>query len=193
MSEIDNLDRLLEGRLEEKKKKRKKRRKWIILFIILLLLLLSIGGCFMWKKAKPQSKYDIDRNALEGFLPGKTQQEIEAELSRIIEEGRVNVAMNPTPILKDGKLNVTIENVPANRYYLQVDVYLYPEQGNADKSELIYSSGVIKQGFYVEEGDAKTKVNPGQYDGLAVFHALYPDTLEEIGTTGMTLVITVSE
>ena len=30
----------------------------------------------------------------------------------------------------------------------------------------------------------------GRYNGLAVFHALYPETLEEIGQAAMNIVVT---
>ena len=135
----------------------------------------------------------MDRNALEGFLPGKTAAEIQAELNRIIDEGRVNISMNPTPVIKDGEINVRIENVPANNYYLQADVYIYPQKGNPDNAELVYRSGILKQNYYIENGETDTMVSPGEYDGIAIFSALDPDTLEEIGKTSLTLVITVEE
>ena len=191
MAEMDNLNDLIEQRLQRKKEKERKRKKWLLLLLLLLLLLGCVGGLFLYQRLKTKSKFDMDRNALEGFLPGKSQEEIQAELNRIIEEGRVNISMNPTPVIKDGEINVRIENVPANHYYLQVDVYLYPETGNAEKRELVYSSGILKQNFYIENGKTETSVKTGEYDGIAIFSALDPETGEEIGKASLTLVITV--
>ena len=191
MAEIDNLNELINDRLQRKKEQNRKKKKWLLLLLLLLLLLCGIGGFFLYRHLRPMSRFEMDRNALEGFLPGKTSEEIQAELNRIIDEGRVNISMNPTPVIENGEINVRIENVPANHYYLQADVYLYPEKGNGETSELVYRSGIIKQQFYIENGKADTDVEPGEYDGIAIFSALDPDTMEEIGKTSLTLVITV--
>lgn len=192
MAELDDLNELLNQRLKHRKQQDRKNKKWMLL--LLLLLLCCILGGFFWSwKMRPLSRFDMDRNALEGFLPGKTAAEIQAELNRIIDEGRVNISMNPTPVIKDGEINVRIENVPANNYYLQADVYIYPQKGNPDNAELVYRSGIVKQNYYIENGETDTMVSPGEYDGIAIFSALDPDTLEEIGKTSLTLVITVEE
>ena len=134
----------------------------------------------------------MDQNALAGFLPGKTEEEIQEELNRIIEEGRFNASINSQMTLKDGKMDVHIENVPANNYDMMVEVYLYPHEGSQDDAQLIYKSGIIKQGFYIESADAQTTVPSGDYDGLAVFTALMPDdTQEEIGQTALSVIISV--
>lgn len=192
MAELDDLNELLNQRLKHRKQQDRKNKKWMLL--LLLLLLCCILGGFFWSwKMRPRSRFDMDRNALEGFLPGKTAAEIQAELNRIIDEGRVNISMNPTPVIKDGEINVRIENVPANNYYLQADVYIYPQKGNPDNAELVYRSGILKQNYYIENGETDTMVSPGEYDGIAIFSALDPETLEEIGKTSLTLVITVEE
>ena len=51
--------------LEEYKKK--SRKKWLLL-LLLLLLIGAGGGYFLYQRMKPQSRYDLDRYALEGFL-----------------------------------------------------------------------------------------------------------------------------
>ena len=174
----------------------KKKKKWIpllILFLLLLFIAAGVGGYRYWKEAsRPKSKYETDMNALPGFLPGKTKEQIEAELNRIIEEGRFNASINSEMTLENGKLNVHIENVPANNYDMMVEVYLYPTQNRTDDAELIYQSKIVKRGFYIEDADASTSVAPGLYDGLAVFHAIMPDdTQEEIGQTAFQVVIRV--
>ena len=115
MAEIDSFNEMITSRLQEKKRSEQKRKKWLILLILLLLAGGIAGGYFLYDHFRPKSRYELDRNALEGFLPGKSEAEIQEELNRIIEEGRVNISMNPTPVIRDGKINVRIENVPANK------------------------------------------------------------------------------
>lgn len=189
MEEIeDKTEKAEEQQPEEKKKK----KKWLLLLLLLLLLAGGVGGFFIWKNMQPKSQYELDRNALEGFLPGKSKKDIEEELNRIIEKGRFNVSMNPSPVVKGKKINVAIENVPANNYYMQVELYIYPDRKDTDKTERIYKSGMIKQGFYIEEGDLEkgVTVKNGTYDGIAIFHAFNPETMEEIGSTAMTVTVT---
>ena len=60
--------------------------------------------------------------------------------------------MNPTPVIRDGEINVMLENVPANNYYLQADVYIY-----TDEEDFGDAAGISvrhhKAGFYVESGE----------------------------------------
>lgn len=176
---------------EEARKKRARRIRQVIIAIIILLLLLLLGYCG-YEKFRPRSRYEMDMNALEGFLPGKTDEEIQAELNRIIDESRFNVSVNTLITYENKEADVRIENVPANHYYMQVDIFLYPEEDNTDNAELFYQSGVIAQGKYIEKAPAQTSVGEGYYNGLAVFHALYPDeTMEEVGSTSMNVVIQV--
>lgn len=186
-----------EGQPQEKGKSRKKsggKEKWLLL-LVLLLLLLAAGAAFLILRkpaapSQPQSQYDLDANALAGFLPGHSDEEIQAELDRIIEKGFFNVAINPTPVLKkDGTLNLNIENVPANHYLMQVNVYLIDKDG---KEILIYRSGVIKPGFYIGTVTLTGKLPPpGKYNGRADFSALNSDTQENIGQTSATMLVTV--
>ena len=166
----------------DRNRKKKGSRKAVA---VILIVLLAVGGVFalwlFWPRTK--SQFELDREALEGFLPGRSQQEIEDELNRIIDKGRFNVAINPTPVVVDGKINIMIENVPANNYFMQVDVFFSTNEG----PRKIYSSGIIKQGYFIEEASTDIKLAPGEYNGYAVFHALHPETLEEIGLTQATL------
>ena len=77
-----------EESLDREKKKKKKR--WLILLLLLLLCFVCGGGYYFWRESRPKSKFEMDQNALAGFLPGKTEEEIQEELNRIIEEGRFN-------------------------------------------------------------------------------------------------------
>ena len=174
----------------KKKNKSIKTGSILLLFAVVVLLATTGGLAFLvYSQSARQSKFEEDRNALEGFLPGKSEAEIQKELNRIIDESRLNISMNPTPVIRDGKINVMLENVPANNYYLQADVYIYTDEETLDMQQ-VYQSGIIKQGFYIESGDVMEIPEGGRYNGIAVFHALYPETLEEIGQAAMNIVVT---
>lgn len=176
---------------EEARRKRARRIRRAVIAIIILILLLLLGY-YGYEKLRPRSRYEMDMNALEGFLPGKSDEEIQAELNRIIDESRFNVTINTLITYENKEADVRIENVPANHYYMQVDIFLYPDEDSTDNAELFYQSGVIAQGKFIEKAPAKTSVGEGYYNGLAVFHALYPDdTMEEVGSTSMNVVIQV--
>ena len=148
-------------------KKKKLKTGILLLFAVVILLAITGGLAFqVYVRSVRQSKFEVDRNALEGFLPGKSEADIQKELNRIIDESRLNISMNPTPVIRDGEINVMLENVPANNYYLKADVYIYTDEETLE----------------IPEG--------GRYNGLAVFHALYAETLEVIVQAAMNIVVT---
>ena len=65
-----------------------------------------------------------DPNAAVGQLEGKTPEEIQAELDRIVEEGMFNISIASTVQLEDGASDaeLRIENVPNNPYLMKVEL-----------------------------------------------------------------------
>lgn len=180
----------LEAELKEDKKKGKKK----LLLLLLLLLFFIVGGIWaaitFWPQ--PKSQWELDAEALQGFLSTHTAEEIQAELNRIIEKGRFNISINPVlTVQPDGTANLMIENVPANNYWMQVTVVYYDE--NNEEHEL-YRSGMIRQGYYIEDASITGEMPPaGEYYGSAVFTAIYPESDEEVGSSVATMVIRVLE
>lgn len=178
--------------LERTVQKEKKKRKRGFLLILLVLLLVA-GGVVAWRFwPQGKSQYELDADALAGFLSTHTQEEIEAELNRIIDKGRFNISINPTVTVQaDGTANFMIENVPANHYWMQVTVYYQDTDGTQRE---LYHSGMIKQGYYIEEAKVNGDMpEPGTYNARAVFTAVKPDSDEEIGQSAATMVIQVLE
>lgn len=179
------LDRL------EAQLRRQKRRRRRLLAGLLLLLVMGAAGFAAWRlRPPPKSQFELDADALAGFLPTHTQEEIQAELNRIIDESRFNISINPTPTVQaDGTANFMIENVPANHYWMQVTVYY---QDSAGQEQELYRSGMIRQGYYIQEAKATGGLPPaGEYNGRAVFAAVQPESGEEIGRSAATLRIQV--
>lgn len=186
--ETSGLDEL-EQTVETGEKKKKKRG----VVLIALALLLVVGGLVTWRFwPREKSQYELDADALAGFLSTHTQEEIEAELNRIIDKGRFNISINPTVTIQaDGTANFMIENVPANHYWMQVTVY-YQDVDGAQRE--LYRSGMIQQGYYIEEAKIDGEMpKPGTYNARAVFTAIKPDSDEEIGQSVATMVIQVLE
>lgn len=163
----------------------------IILLLLCILMAVIVGGLFLYSQLTSKTQFDIDREALEGWLPGKSAEDIESELNRIIDQSRFNVAINPTPVVKqDGTANFLIENVPANNYWMQVSVY-YQDASGSD--HLLYESKYIQQGFFIESGQVTHVPAPGEYNARAVFKAIIPESDEVMGETAATMMIYVEE
>ncbi|MEG1304025.1 MAG: hypothetical protein RSD19_00420, partial [Oscillospiraceae bacterium] len=175
------------------KRERRGKRLRVILIILIVLLLLGVGGCCTWKYYLSRDPHALDTEALEGSLPGKTQSEIEAELNRVVEEGKFNIAMSSVVSIDGEKGRVNIENVPGNRYLMRVDiVYIDPNTG---KELVVYKSGIIEPGFCIGEATMDgTLPHAGDgdmtaYDAIATFHALDPETKREMGSTQLNIVL----
>ncbi|MEG0893202.1 MAG: hypothetical protein RR998_03245 [Oscillospiraceae bacterium] len=165
----------------------------VIITIAVILLIICIVGCCGWKYYQSQDPHLLDTEALEGALPGKTQGEIEAELNKVVEDGKFNVAMSSLVAIDGDKGIVNIENVPGNKYLMQVDI-IYTDPNSA-RETVIYKSGVIKPGYSIGEAtmdSALPHIGDGEmtaYDAMATFHALDPETKREMGSTQLNIVL----
>lgn len=167
-----------------KSKKQKAR-----LSIMATAVVVVVGAvAFFNMNAKSVSKFDLDNDALQGFLPNKTAEEIQAELNRLLDESMFHVSINPKPILANGKVNLFIENVPANNYWTMVDIYYIDENGD---EQLLYQSRVIQNGYYVAEVEIDEDIPKGEYNAFGIFKAILPESTEEIGQTRVSLLLTV--
>lgn len=177
--------------IEENIKEKSKNNKtpWII--VIILLLIMLVGGYLLYSHFSYKSRFDLDREALEGWLPGKSDEDIQAELNRIIDESRFNVAINPTTVvMRDGTANFMLENVPANNYWMQVVVYYMDTTGT---EQLLYESKYIQQGYFIENAEVNHVPEGGEYDARAVFKAIIPESDEVMGETQANITIYVED
>ena len=118
-----------------------------------------------------------DPNAAVGQLEGKTPEEIQAELDRIVEEGMFNISIASVIQFDDGAApgKAYIENVPGNRYLMQVSIVL------DDTSETVYETKAIKPGQYIEDITLSKDIDQGAYPATATFTALDQESHEEGG------------
>ena len=127
--------------------------------------------------------------ALEGQLPYKSSEDIEKALNTLVDEGMFNIAINQHPVFADGTSEGTIgiENVPGNRYLMQVSVT------RDDTGDVIYESGLIDPGYYIEKAALLTDLDAGDYKCTAIFTAYDRETEKEVGTAGANITVSVLE
>ena len=169
---------MTEGSREKKDNKKEKGKKTlIVLLILLLLLLLGVSGGIIYKLTRPEpvSRLARDELALGGMLPGKTPEEIGDLLNTKVEEGMVNIGIAAEPIFeqngKKGRLG--IENIEANHYSFQVTLT------QDDTGEVLYESGLIDPGYYVEYVELEKTLPAGDYSATAVFTTYSLDESED--------------
>lgn len=175
----------------EEKKEKKKSKLWLIIILILLLLLGLAGGYLLYVKMNTEtvSRLARDELALEGLLPGKSEEEITALLNDIVKEGMVNVGIAAEPIFEEGgkKGRLGIENIPGNTYSFQVDLVL--EDGT-----LVYESGLIEPGYYVEYVELNQTLQSGDYNATAIFTTYSLDeTEDEIARAEIEIILHVTD
>ncbi|MEG1011214.1 MAG: hypothetical protein RRZ93_02935 [Ruthenibacterium sp.] len=166
-------------------RRRKSRRRVLYVAaataVIILILLLCLRGC----QKSGTGALQRDAAAKAGIMPGMSDTEIADRLNRIVKDSEVNVTMNAQPVLKDGTLNVAIENIPANRFAFRVKVVM-------DKSQKeLFETDIIDPGYYIESVKISEKLAPGTYDATASFTCYDPESLQIAGNTGLKIVVLV--
>lgn len=156
----------------------------IIIAALALVAALVVGAYLFLNSTQVAESY---RSGKLGQLDGKSEAEIRAELNRIVEEGMFSISISRVVDLPTGNSEgeFRIENSPANRYNMQVDIT------RADNGELIYSSDILEPNYHIQYAKLDEVLPAGTYNCVATFHALDPDTDEEIGQAACAMTIVV--
>lgn len=171
---------------EQKKKSKKK-------YLLLLLLLLLIPTIWLVKDAFIGGDIPIsipginwDTNQGVGDLTGKSKEEIITALNEKVAEGMINISMNTNPIFETGTSlgTLMITNTADNRHPQLIEIY------TKDGNTLVYS-GAVDIGNKVEKSKLLVDLPKGEYECIAYFSAINPDTGEKLGTAGANIKITV--
>ena len=128
-----------------------------------------------------------DDAAIEGGWESLSQEEIEANLNRQVEEGYINISMNASPVFENGQAegNLMIVNETVNRYPQQVVIT------RNDTGQTIYTSAAIPVGSKIAADTLDMDLEAGAYDCTAMFHSLDPDSGAILGSAGANITITV--
>ena len=183
--------------MEEYRDRQAPRRKngrttKIVLSSLIALLVIAVIVLFLIRSCAPKTQYEIDTDALEGMLAeGRTPEQIQELLNLIVEEGMFNVAINSVVLIDENNIGeVRIENVPGNKFGMQVDIVVTDSVGT---EVTVYKTGVIKPGFSIERATFDIKPPDGFIDAVARFHAIDLDTGLETGSTSVTIVLCAGE
>ncbi len=166
--------------------KSKKRPALIAVAIILVVVIASAVFGTWWFLGGGNNFYDSQ--AVSGQAPYKTQEEIVAELNRIVEEGMLNISIASLIEFENGESEGTayIENVPSNRYVLRVTIKL------DSTGEVVYQSGGLRPDSYIEKIKLSQDLPAGTYPATATFVAYDPDTLDEVGQASARITLQVN-
>ena len=172
---------------QDKKSKMGSRKLTAVLVIVIVALAAAL--ILVWMKLRPQEEpaYEREAAAKLGQLEGKSEEEIQAELDRVVTEGMFHIAINSDPVFEDGASegNLEIENVPANLYLMRVEIT------RQDTGELIYSTKYIEPNNHIQNAKLDVDLEAGDYPADVVFYAYSTQTQEEIGSAGCEITIHV--
>ncbi|WP_302759928.1 hypothetical protein [Christensenella hongkongensis] len=157
-------------------REKSKKKKWIILVVavaaVVIVALLALRAC-----GTGQTGFAFDDLAQNGFLEGRSQEDIQRLVNQQVDEGMFNISINSAVTFQNGDAegNMNIENVPGNRYYMKVRLVLN------DTGETVYESGGLKPGQFIEKAPLSVPLQKGTYGATAVFTAVDQNSLKEVG------------
>lgn len=159
-------------------KRRKRLLKWIAIYLFLLLAV--VAAVLVWNYIENSEKFDryqFDTAAMEGRIQTMTEEEIQRELNRVVEEGMFNISIASAIVFENPQAQgqARIENIQANRYHMQVDIVL------DETGETVYSSKLIRPGYSIEYIQLEEELEPGVYDATAVFSAITQEEVQLFG------------
>lgn len=158
----------------------KKNKLLPIILVGLLVIALGLGLWFFLLRDTGYERYEFDVDAIAGRIQTLSEEEVQAELDRVVEEGMFNISI-ASSILFDpetGEGEARIENVEANRYHMQVDIFLDAT------GEKVYSSKLIKPGFSIEKIKLTKQLEPGKHEATAMFSAITQNEMQLFGQAG---------
>lgn len=182
-AELEDLDLDSGGKPEKKhEKKEKKNSKAVVLLVLIVLILLGLicGTLYYFLVYNTKDPLARESDALGGLLAGKTPTEMQDILNEKVAEGQVLVGIAAEPVFEfNGKKGrIAIENDVRNNYSFQVTLVLDAT------GEVLYESGLIDPGYYVEFIELDRRLESGDYPVTATFvtYSLTesPDPIAEI-------------
>lgn len=144
-----------------------------VMTVVLSLICLILGGALLAKSWKGETVQKIaeEEGALAGMLPGMSADEIQAELDRRVSENQLAISINSTLEFENGTSegDIRVENSAKNHYMMVVEMYLN------ETGELIYRSGGIRPGYFLEKDRLDVELEKGDYPVTVHFKAYDDD------------------
>ena len=155
-----------------------KRR--IILSVIIIVAILAIAGVIIYSML---IKYEPPK--FEPFASAGTPTPEESFLYDEVTSGfgyKFSIASNLYQ-QEDRSLKIYLTNPSDN------DVNIMCEIRSADEDKLLYESGLLHPGEYIESLDPAGEFDNIKYDVNVLIHAFEPETYHSAGTTTLDLVL----
>ena len=165
------------------------RMVYALLFLLLAAVLaLAVLRMRHGKQEGTAGGLAYEANVVVGDLPGKSMEERQAELDQVVAEGMLSMSVNATPFgslgTDGGAVNWLIENPSNQGKLIRVEIRL-------EDGELIYETGALRPGTYVESAPLKSPLEAGRYDCTAIFYTYNMDTEEYIGQAAAEITLTL--
>lgn len=166
------------------KKKRKHRAAFWVAFVVVIVCVV-LACLLLLNTCDGKSK----RQGSLGQLEGKTDEEIQAEINRVVDEGMFNISIASIVQMENGSApaELRIENVPGNHYLMKVDIV------RDDTGEKIYETDLIEPNYHIQEDTLDVSLPAGDYECTAIFQAFDMDTEESIGQAAAKILIQVAK
>lgn len=133
-----------------------------MLAALLALLTVALAAALLWFTTPNPDRDGLmpDPNVKVGSISGDF-----ADLDKIVDEGMLTFSINATPSFPDGTSpgNLMIENAEINNNRFTVSIY------RNDTGEMIYESGYLDPGQYIEEAPLSVDLDEGVYECIARF------------------------
>ena len=171
----------------------KAKRNKVITLVAIAVLVVAIVALLILLLCPKDDQTSVsanrDPNAALGSFEGKSQEEIQAELNRVVEEGMFNISINPNVVMATGsdEAELRIENIAANHYLMRVEITL------DDTGEALYTSGMIEPGYYLQAVPLNVVLEKGIYAATAVFTAYDMKTEDSVGQAAAKITIKVEK
>lgn len=164
----------------------KRSKKGLVILLVLLLLLAAAVAAWFFLR-QPAYSDRLEPNAVVGSMPGKSKEQIEAELTQQVSEKEVAFSINANPIFEtgDAKGNILFENPTSNKKLTRVEVT------RDDTGEMVYKSGLLEPGSYIPEARLSKTLEAGSYTCTATIYAYKLEDESFIGKVAAGLTLTV--
>lgn len=169
----------------EEEFKKKSKVPFIIILVIVIIAAIGVG---IWAFASQGGGF-YDNSAQNGQAPYKTDEEKQAELDRVVEEGMLSISIASVIEFENGTSEGTayIENVPSNKYDMKVTITL------DSNNEVVYESGGISPDSHIDTIKLMKNLAAGTYPATATFTAYDRQTHEEVGQAAAKITIVVDQ
>ncbi|MBE5803141.1 MAG: hypothetical protein E7316_01345 [Clostridiales bacterium] len=167
-------------RRADKRSRKKKTQLILVIALALILIAAIVTGVLLLLNDKSDAEYEryqFDTDAIAGRIQRMSEEEIQQELNRVVEEGMFNISIASAIVFTspEAEGQARIENTEANHYHMQVDIFL------DETGELVYASKLLQPGYSIENIRLTSALAPGEYNATAVFSAITQEEMQLFG------------